>query len=70
MHNLRELTNVDKDQAVKRVCEELVSPMVVGEELGGVSAANIRKWIKEAGKSLPTKYKIKGRDPKGPQQET
>ena len=47
----------DPDWFVAQVTEELISPTELSQRHPGVSISAIRKWVKAAGKNLPSRYK-------------
>ena len=46
----------ERDAIVAKVTEELISPTELSQRTG-VSISAIRKWVKDAGKNLPYRYK-------------
>ena len=46
----------ERDAIVAKVTEELISPTELSQRTG-VSISAIRKWVKDAGKNLPSRYK-------------
>ena len=55
--NKNRLTDDLRSQIVKECCDELISPAELASR-HGVNVVQIRKIVKDAGKKLPTKYKI------------
>ena len=62
--------------AIERVVTDKVNPAVVAADLNGqhnfsqrVTAADVRAWVKQAGKSLPNRYKVKQQQHQQQQQQ-
>ena len=55
--NKSKLTDELRNQIVKECCEDLISPAELASR-HGVNVVQIRKIVKDAGKKLPTKYKV------------
>ena len=55
--NKNKLTDELRNQIVKECCEDLISPAELASR-HGVNVVQIRKIVKDAGKKLPTKYKV------------
>ena len=55
--NKNRLTDELRCQIVKECCEDLISPAELASR-HGVNVVQIRKIVKDAGKKLPTKYKV------------
>ena len=55
--NKARLTDELRSQIVKECCEDLISPAELASR-HGVNVVQIRKIVKDAGKKLPTKYKV------------
>ena len=52
----KDFSKNERDAIVAKVTEELISPTELSQRTG-VSISAIRKWVKDAGKNLPSRYK-------------
>ena len=52
----KDFSKNERDAIVAKVTEELISPTELSQRTG-VSISAIRKWVKDAGKNLPYRYK-------------